>query len=175
MTPFLRPVLATAAVLLIPLMAMQFTSEVNWTLSDFVVMGIIVFIPSYLFEIALRSAWTTTYKMAAAIALAASFLLVWVNAAVGIIGDGPANLLYLTVIVMGVIGALMARAKPRGMSLTLFGMAVVQLAVTVIGLIVAYPDVSPGVIPVLGLGGFFAVLFAVSATLFQQAVEHRRM
>ncbi len=40
---FLWIALATGFILLVPLIAMQFTSEVNWQLNDFIVMGILLF------------------------------------------------------------------------------------------------------------------------------------
>ena len=40
--------------LLIPLVAMQFTSEVNWTLSDFVVGGMLLFGTGIICELVIR-------------------------------------------------------------------------------------------------------------------------
>ena len=38
-----RVAMATIALLLIPLVAMQFTREVDWTAGDFLVMGVLLF------------------------------------------------------------------------------------------------------------------------------------
>jgi len=60
----------------------------------------------------------TTYRFAVGIALAAAFILVWLSLGVGIIGrDGdPANVMYFGVLAVGIIGALIARFRPRGMA-----------------------------------------------------------
>lgn len=44
----------------------------------------------------------TTFPVAMGIAAAAALALRWVNAAVGIMGDGSVNLLYLGVLVVGI-------------------------------------------------------------------------
>jgi hypothetical protein len=51
------------------------------------------------------------YRAAVGVAIAAAFILVWMNLAVGIIGseDNPANLMYGGVLAIGIIGAVIAR------------------------------------------------------------------
>jgi len=104
-----------ALILLIPLVAMQFTSEVNWTLSDFVFAGVLLFGAGLTYELA-RKAGGIAYRAAVGVALAAAFLLVWINGAVGIIGneDNPANLMYGGVLAVGIIGAMIARFQATG-------------------------------------------------------------
>jgi len=46
--------LAVAIILLVPLIAMQFTTEVNWTLLDFVVAAVLLFSTGLMCELALR-------------------------------------------------------------------------------------------------------------------------
>ena len=68
----------------------------------------------------------TAYRMAAGLALTAAFLIVWLNAAAGLIGiedDDPANLLYVGVLAIGFIGAIVARFQPRGLARTSFATA----------------------------------------------------
>lgn len=65
----------------------------------------------------------TAYRVATGIAVAAALVLFWMNAAVGIIGDGPVNLMYLGVLAVGFVGALVARFQPHGMALALFATA----------------------------------------------------
>lgn len=68
----------------------------------------------------------TTYRFAFIVAISAAFILVWLSLGVGIIGrDGdPANLMYFGVITVGIIGSLIARFRPRGMSRALFATAI---------------------------------------------------
>ena len=58
------------ALLLLPLIAMQFTHEVNWTLSDFIFAGVIVAIVGGTFELAVRASGNWAYRAAVALALA---------------------------------------------------------------------------------------------------------
>jgi hypothetical protein len=169
----LRPALFAAAVLLIPLIAMQFTNEVNWSLFDFIIMGILLFGAGLAYELAARRAANNAYRVAAGVAVAAALLLTWVNLAVGIIGDNnPVNLLYFGVIAVGAIGALVARLQPAGMVRALLATAVAQMLVPVIALVVDRSAVltePPGVVGVFALNGFFAAAFILSALLFRRA------
>lgn len=160
-----------ALILLVPLVAMQFTVEVKWDLFDFAFMGSLLFGTGLAYELVARKSGTITYRAAVGIALATSLILVWVNGAVGIIGDGPVNLMYSGVLAVGIIGAIVAHLEPRGMARTLFAMAIAQMMVPVISLMVWDPPFDPGVVPVLGLNGFFAMLFVGSALLFRRATR----
>lgn len=79
-------VLATALILLVPLVAMQFTAEVAWKPSDFVVAGVLLTATGLGFVIAMRKLNTSRSRAAAGIALALALLLVWIELAVGIFG-----------------------------------------------------------------------------------------
>ena len=76
----------TALILLIPLLAIS-TRRWNWDLFDFVVMGTLLFGTGLTYELVARKGGTIAYRAAVGIALATGFLLVWMNAAVGIIGN----------------------------------------------------------------------------------------
>ncbi len=75
--------LGTAAILSIPLIAMQFTSEVNWDLSDFVIMGIVLFGMGFLFVHIARVA-PRKYRTLIGIAITLITLYIWAELAVGI-------------------------------------------------------------------------------------------
>jgi hypothetical protein len=79
-------VLAVAVLLLIPLIAMQFTDEVNWTLSDFVVMGILLLVTGLTCEFLLRKVKKIEYRIALVGVVLTAFLLIWLELAVGIFG-----------------------------------------------------------------------------------------
>lgn len=71
--------------LLLPLVAMQFTREVNWTGSDFLVFGAMLLAAGAGIELATRARLGTAGKSVAVAAVLAAFLLVWVELAVGIV------------------------------------------------------------------------------------------
>ena len=78
-------IIITIIVLLsIPLIAMQFTNEVNWTLSDFIVAGILLFGTGIAIEVIARNIKDRKTKIGVLIALSILFFLVWVELAVGI-------------------------------------------------------------------------------------------
>lgn len=161
-------------ILMIPLIAMQFTEEVKWDLSDFVLMGTILFSIGLAYELIGRRSEKTVYQAAFGIGLLGAFLLFWVNGAVGIIGNEgqPANFLYGTVFIVGFVGSLLARLKPMGMAHTLFATAFVQMLVPIIALLIWPPPTtswSPSVFGVFILSAFFAILFVVSGLLFRRA------
>lgn len=72
--------------LLIPFIAMQFTDEVNWTLADFVVAGILLLTSGIIIELVLRMIKKSGYRIAIIITLLVALLLVWAELAVGILG-----------------------------------------------------------------------------------------
>lgn len=75
--------LATAAVLLVPLIAMQFTTAVNWDKSDFIVMGSLVLGLASLFVVVARKTRRNHRVIIGGIFVAA-FLYVWAELAVGV-------------------------------------------------------------------------------------------
>ena len=78
--------LIVAFLLLIPLIAMQFTNEVNWTLSDFIVAGVLLLGTGLIFDLVLRKTKNTKYRIAISVAVLIILLLVWAELAVGIFG-----------------------------------------------------------------------------------------
>ncbi|WP_324676639.1 hypothetical protein [Hymenobacter sp. GOD-10R] len=167
-----RLMLVTAFLLLIPLVAMQFTTEVTWTLFDFVVAGTLLFGTGLAYELVARLGNTSAYRMAVGAALAVALLLVWTNLAVGLIGseNNPANLLYGGVLAVGLIGAILARFRPLGMVRTLYAVAFAQALVPVIALVIWRPQIeSRGILEAFGVTTFFVVLWVGSALLFRRA------
>ncbi len=80
-------ILTTIAILLlIPFLAMQYTEEVNWTLSDFIIAGILLLGTALICEFVLRKIKQSKYRILAIIIIALAFLMVWIELAVGIFG-----------------------------------------------------------------------------------------
>lgn len=113
----------------------------------------------------------TAYLLAAGLALATAFVIVFLNAAAGMIGiedDDPANLLYVAVLAIGCIGALAARFQPRGLSNALLATAVAQAVVA--GIALRLPNTaSPTQIVVVH--SLFVASFAGAALLFRHAAS----
>lgn len=79
-------VLVTAAILLVPFIAMQFTAEVNWTAFDFVVAGVLLAGTGLAYVLSTMKMSSSRSRLAIGAALAVALLLVWAELAVGIIG-----------------------------------------------------------------------------------------
>ncbi|MCG8607827.1 hypothetical protein MJD09_22935 [bacterium] len=166
---------AAALILLLPLFAMQVTDQVVWDVADFAVFGALLVGAGVTYELAARMTGNTAYRSAVGVALAAAFILVWVNGAVGIIGpeDNDANLMYGGVLTVGIIGAIIARFQPHGMARALFATALAQALVAVIALIAGLGSPGNGSLEIVALNGFFVALFVGSALLFQKAARGR--
>ena len=79
---------ATAAlVFLIPLVAMQFTNEIAWDRTDFIIFAAMLVAACSAFEIAASLTRNTIYRTVAGIGIAVVFFLVWLDLAVGIVGS----------------------------------------------------------------------------------------
>jgi hypothetical protein len=78
--------MAIAFILSIPLIAMQFTNEVNWTLSDFVIMGLLLLSTGLLCELVLRKVTKIQHRIILSALLIFGLFIVWAELAVGIFG-----------------------------------------------------------------------------------------
>ena len=123
-----------AALLLLPLVAMQFTADVNWTASDFVFMAVLLGGVGLAFEFIVRRSRNFSYRVGSGLALLATFLTVWVNAAVGMIGDGPYNLLFGVVLLIALIGSIAGRFEPAAMARAMVAAAIAQGVLSFVGM-----------------------------------------
>ena len=78
--------LISFSLLLIPLIAMQFTDEVNWTTADFIVAGSLLVGTGLIFEIIMRKIKNIKYKVGLIVAVLIIVILIWIELAVGIFG-----------------------------------------------------------------------------------------
>jgi hypothetical protein len=159
------------ALLLLPFVAMQFTREVDWTLGDFIVFGVMIGTVGGGFELAVRASGSWAYRGGAAMALAGMFLVVWADGAVGIVGDehNPWNQLFLLALLFGLAWACVVRFRARGMSHAMVATAGALMAAFAMAMI--YRPEEPGVHPAVELAGtsVFALVFIGSAALFRRA------
>jgi hypothetical protein len=176
----LRITLVTGCLLLVPLLGNLFMGW-SWPWFAFPVWGAVLFGTGLTYELIAGKGGTLAYRAAVGMACVTGFVLVFINAAAGIIGDGPVNLMYLGVLAVGFVGAVVARFQPRGMALALLATAVAQMLVPVVALVIwkagwldllmdpnsPHPPFHPGIAPVFGLNGVFAALWLGSALLFR--------
>jgi hypothetical protein len=80
----IRPLVIALAILSIPFIAMQVTTEMNWGLFDFVGMGGLIFVTVLAYELLTRNTVVVERKIIVGMVLAALLFLVWVQLAVGI-------------------------------------------------------------------------------------------
>jgi hypothetical protein len=164
---------AAALLLVLPLLAMQFTDEVKWEGADFIVFGAMLAAACGSFELAARMTGSGAYRSAVGVAVVTAFVLVWMNLAVGLIGseDNPANLMFGGVLAVGIVGAVLVRFQPSGLARALLATALAQMLVAAIVLMQAGGDGSAA--EVVGLNGCFAGLWLLSAGLFRKAAREQ--
>jgi len=83
---FIGILLTVAFLLLIPLTAMQFTNEVDWSLFDFVIMGGLLLGTGILCELVLRNVKSLKSRIILITVLLVVLFLIWAELAVGIFG-----------------------------------------------------------------------------------------
>ena len=156
-----------ALLLLLPAVAMRFTSEVDWDGRDFAVMGVMLAVTCGLYELGVWLSGNTFYRAAFAIAVVTGFLTVWVNLAVGMLGrqNNLENLMFAGVLLIAAGGAVAAKFRPSGMAQAMNAAALAQLLVCVIALLMGFRELG------VFLAACFALPWFVSAQLFRKAAN----
>lgn len=75
-----------AAILCIPLIAMQFTDEVKWDVLDFVIAAVLLIGFSFLIDFAIRKLKENRYRILIICSILLLLVLLWMELAVGIFG-----------------------------------------------------------------------------------------
>lgn len=167
----LRPYIwgAAACLLLLPAVAMRFPgSGVDWTAPDFLVMGLMLATLCGVYELGAWLSGNGAYRAGFGIGALTGFLTIWVNLAVGMLGDGDANGMFLGVLLVAAVGAVLARFKPRGMALAMLAAGIAQLVVVGIALPMGFQTRE------LVLTACFALPWLLSAHLFRLAGHEMR-
>lgn len=163
----------TACLLLIPFTAMQYTNEVAWNVSDFVIAGTLLFGTGIAYKLMAIRSENVIYKLAVGLALTTGLCLIWANLAVGIIGSesAPINMLYFGAIAVGIIGAIIARFKPRGMANTMLSTAFAIALIAIAAIITESGSRASQLMGIVLINGFFIMIFLGAAWLFNYSTE----
>jgi peptidoglycan/LPS O-acetylase OafA/YrhL len=78
--------LTVVLMLLVPLIAMQFTSDVNWSVFDFAVASVLLFGTGLLCEFVMRKVKTMKLRIIICAVILIALFLIWAELAVGIFG-----------------------------------------------------------------------------------------
>ncbi len=161
---------ALLALFALPAIAMQFTSEVDWTGSDFVFAAVLISALGIGAEIAVRVGRNVPHKVGIAIAALGGFLTVWINGAVGMIGseDEATNLVFIALVGIAVVASLLVWFRPAAMRSIMAALSAGQFGVG----IAAGLWTMPGHAVEWGVLGFFALIWGASAACFH--VAHQR-
>ena len=157
------------AILLLPLIAMQFTSEVDWGPVDFAIVGVMLGSVCLGFDLLARQSARLSYRLGAAVAVLGCFLLILVNLAVGFVGDedNVFNFVFLLVLATFFIGAFRSRLRAAPMVNVMLAMAGLQALIGVGAFVSGEPDIRGIVLGTV----MFLFLWLVSALLFRKAAE----
>ena len=78
--------MVVAGILLIPFIGMQISNEVNWSSSDFVIMGILLILTGLAINFALNKFRTLKSRIIACAIILVVLFVIWAELAVGIFG-----------------------------------------------------------------------------------------
>ena len=106
-TSYVRVALATAFILLLPLVGMQFTDEVDWGVFDFVFAGVLLGGTGLLLEMAVKKGSHVAYRAAAAAIGVAAIAL-------GEVDDAPGLALFGCLLVVGALALTFRTAERSG-------------------------------------------------------------
>ena len=79
-------VLTVGLLLLIPLVAMQFTNEVKWDSRDFIIMGVLLLGTGLMCELVMRKVKKIQHRVLLIATILVALFLIWAELAVGIFG-----------------------------------------------------------------------------------------
>ncbi|MBL8178840.1 MAG: hypothetical protein JNK48_29475 [Bryobacterales bacterium] len=164
--PTLRVALVALAVWMVPLVASQFVEDWHWGVGGFARAYVLFFLVGMAIALVARRMGVWSYKAGAGVALAAGFALAW-STMVQVADSGhPERLWYHSVLVVGMVGACLARLKAAGLASTLFAMAATLALIAATLPSGAPPEIARR----MAIGhGVYVVLFTASGLLFRHA------
>jgi hypothetical protein len=164
-----------ATLLAIPAVMMQVPGTgFDWSVGDFVFAGAMIVGTALLYEWLATRSEDAFFRAGTVAALAAAFLLVWINLAVGVIGseDDPHNAVYFGEVLLAAAAAFAAALRPAGMARAMLAAAGFQLLVTALAAADGWgANEPPGATGILALNLGFAALWLLSAGLFWKSAR----
>ena len=160
---------AVGLILLLPLVL-----GAPWTLFDYVVAVVLLGGAGLVLELVVRASGSLAYRAGTLLAVAAAFGLIWVNGAVGFLGneDNPANLMFFGVIAVAVAGSALSGFKAAGTASAMFAAAAAQASVGVIALALKMGSTgNDGLYEVVLGTSLFGALWLISGGLFRRAAD----
>lgn len=158
------------AILVFPALAMQFTTEVNWTASDFVFAAILLGFVGTVIELAARFARPGKARIGYMLAGLTAFFTFWSNAAVGIIGDEDSvNVFFFLMVMAAMVAGMIVRFRAGAMRWIATALAIGQYVMGIVAL-----NVMPGHSVEWGILTFFAGLWLAAAWCFHSAASASR-
>lgn len=145
-----------------------------WTLSDYGFAAILFALAGGAIELGLLASSNIAYRLGTMVAVVTAFLLIWVNAAVGFLGNeaNPANAVFGIVLLVALGGAVLARFAARGMVLAMTAAATAQALAGVVGWSLGWASPGTDGVYEVTLGtGIFCTLWLASAWLFVRAAR----
>lgn len=79
-----RIAVVTVVILSIPLLAIQFSNEVNWSVEDFIIIGVLLFGMGLLYEVISKRLKNKNHRLAVGVAVLLLTMYIWAELAVGI-------------------------------------------------------------------------------------------
>jgi hypothetical protein len=146
----------------------------QWSPPDFVFAAVLLYGTTGLIDLAIRKGGSTAYRLGAGLAALTAFLLIWINGAVGVIGneDNPANLVFIAIILVALAGSILARFGASGMSRAMLAACALNTAVAAAVPLFAWgADEPPGALGLTILIGGFASMWGLSSALLAKAAR----
>ncbi|HMQ08472.1 MAG TPA: hypothetical protein PKC30_14320 [Saprospiraceae bacterium] len=167
--------LVTGLILLIPFVAMQFNSEVQWSPFDFMIAGLLIFGTGLLLLWGMRHGNLLLYRIAIGFSILSVLFMIWANLSIGLVGSGPniANVLYVLTWIIFISGTFYFQFNPKGMAFTMFASSFSVCIIAGIALMagIQHSPVS-SVSEIIGVNGLFAGLLLISGFLYRMVPEN---
>jgi hypothetical protein len=164
----LRVALVALGLLMVPLVASQLVDGWNWPPGTFVFVYVLFFGTGMVYALIARRMGARSYKAAVGLALVAGFGLGWANMVHMTEVENPAYLVYFGVLVMGGVGAWIARLEAPGMARALYAMAVVLALMAGVQFLLSGAPTGPERNQTI-MRGVCVAFFAASGLLFRHA------